>query len=76
MARGTAGALIEDAALAEAQALGMIRDCTVFSIDGKRIELDIDTLCLHGDSPQAVGFATRLRSALQSAGVRIGTAAR
>jgi len=43
----------------------------VTSIDGQRVPLHADTLCVHVDTPHAVDFVRLLRSELQSAGARI-----
>jgi UPF0271 protein len=59
--RGSAGAMIEDAGTAVAQALGMIEGGFVTSLSGKRVPVAPDTLCLHGDQPGAVQFAQALR---------------
>jgi len=69
--RGEAGALLEDADQACAQALGIVRDGAVTAVDGRRVPLHADTLCLHGDGPHAAEFARRLREALGAAGVQI-----
>ena len=69
--RREAGAVIEDVAEATAQALGMLRDGAVPTVDGGHVQLQVDTLCLHGDGAHAVLFAGTLRQALESAGVRI-----
>jgi UPF0271 protein len=69
--RGEADAMIEDIELAVAQALGIARDGTVQSVDGRTVSLRADTLCLHGDGPHAVQLARRLRDALDATGLRI-----
>lgn len=69
--RSQAGAVIDDAALAMAQALGIARDGLVQSADGAQIALRADTLCVHGDGPQAVALARQLRAALEAAGFAI-----
>ncbi|HEY8682222.1 MAG TPA: 5-oxoprolinase subunit PxpA, partial [Rhodanobacter sp.] len=69
--RREAGAVIEDAAQATAQALGIARDGMVRSMDGHDVRLQADTLCLHGDGAHAVQLAGRLRNALEAAGIRI-----
>lgn len=43
----------------------------VTSIDGHRVPLHADTLCVHVDTPHAVDFVRLLRAELESAGVRI-----
>jgi UPF0271 protein len=65
------GALLEDPAVAAERVLGMIRDRCVTAIDGTRVPLAVDTICLHGDTPGAVAFATRLRAALLAAGISV-----
>ncbi|MEO7014291.1 MAG: 5-oxoprolinase subunit PxpA [Dokdonella sp.] len=69
--RGTPGAVIDAVEDAVAQALGIVQSGHVDTIDGGRITLQCDTLCLHGDRPDAVEFAARLRAAFDAAGVDI-----
>jgi UPF0271 protein len=67
--RGEAGAMIEDPAESAAQVLAMVCEGKVSAIDGEPVMLRVDTVCLHGDGPQAVVFAHQLRRALSGAGV-------
>jgi UPF0271 protein len=69
--RREADAVIEDPAEATAQALGMAQQGEVIAVDGQRVQLQADTLCLHGDGAHAVHFARNLRTALEAAGLRI-----
>jgi UPF0271 protein len=62
--RGAPMALIADPAEAIAQVVGMVLHGTVRSIDGTNVAVRADTVCLHGDGPDAVGFAQALRTAL------------
>ena len=43
----------------------------VTSIDGHRVPLHADSLCVHVDTPHAIDFVRLLRAELTSAGVRI-----
>ena len=61
--RDRAGGMIEDPAKAVKQALAMIEDGIVTSLNGKRVPVAAETLCLHGDQPGAVPFAVALRKA-------------
>lgn len=70
--RSRPDALIHDPELAVAQVLRMLREGTVRATDGTDIPIVADTLCVHGDGPDAVAFAQRLRAGLQKAGVEIG----
>jgi 5-oxoprolinase (ATP-hydrolysing) subunit A len=69
--RGTEGAVIEDAEAAVAQALLIVCEAQVGTLDGERIALRADTLCLHGDRTDAVEFARRLREAFNNTGIDI-----
>ena len=70
-ARGLPGALLADADAAERQVLQLIRTGRVRTWDGGETLLRADTVCLHGDGADPVGFARRLRSALAAAGVQV-----
>jgi UPF0271 protein len=64
------GALLEAEAAAE-QALGIVRDGSVITADGTRLTVRADTICIHGDSPDAVGIARAVIAALGDGGIRI-----
>jgi 5-oxoprolinase (ATP-hydrolysing) subunit A len=53
------------------QVLRLIRTGRVRALDGTEIDIIADTVCLHGDGEDAVGFARVLRKALESEGVRL-----
>lgn len=65
------GAVLEDSGLVTSRALEMVRDRAVAAVDGTRVPLDVETICIHGDTPGAVEFARQLRAALASAGVEV-----
>ncbi len=65
-------ALLHDPQLAIAQSLSMIRDGFVTAVDGSRVQVEAETLCLHGDSPQALEFAKALRAAFAHEGITTG----
>ena len=69
--RSRAGAVIEDAADAAAQALMIATDGAVVAIDGSRVALRAESICCHGDTPGAVEIAASVRSALAASGVRV-----
>jgi UPF0271 protein len=70
-ARNLTGAVIEDEAAALAQALALVRDGTVMTLDGTPLAVRADTLCLHGDGAGAGTLARALRSGLEAAGVTV-----
>lgn len=64
-------AMITDADQAVAQVLGMLRDGQVIAVDGTRVPVRADTLCIHGDQPGAAAFARAIKEALIGEGVRV-----
>jgi UPF0271 protein len=72
--RGTNGALIEDEALAAAQAVRIARDRSVATRDGAPLSLRAETLCLHGDGRRALEVARAVRDSLFTAGVDVRAA--
>jgi len=69
--RSQSGAVIEDVDAAVAQAVHIVTMGKVDTRDGSTLELRADTICVHGDRPDAALFARRLSEALRSAGVQI-----
>jgi UPF0271 protein len=69
--RGEAGAVIHDPCMAVAQALQIACEGRVETVAGTSIPLPCRTLCVHGDSPQAVVLLKALRHALETAGFGI-----
>jgi len=74
--RTRAGAMIEDVDQAVAQVVRMVREGKVRSVDGKDVPVQADTLCIHGDQPNALVFARAIREALERAGIAVRTPAR
>lgn len=68
-------ALRHDAEEAAARVLRMLREHVVCAIDGSDIPVQADTVCLHGDTPEAVAFAVNLRAKLKAAGVSVAAPA-
>lgn len=69
--RALPGAVLPDFAAAEAQVLGLLARGEVLARSGEVVAVEAGTLCLHGDRPDAVDFARRLRTSLAAAGVEI-----
>ncbi len=67
-------ALIRDPLEAVRQSLQLLTSGTIKALDGTVLELQVDTLCLHGDSPQALEFCRQLHQALTQAGITIQAA--
>jgi 5-oxoprolinase (ATP-hydrolysing) subunit A len=71
--RSLAGALITDPSAAAAQALSFLQKGGVTTVEGLFIELAVDTLCIHGDTPGAAEIARAVREALGHANVKIAS---
>ena len=69
--RSRLGSIIHDVDAVVARAVGMAKDGTVDAIDGTRIRLQADTICVHSDTPGADDLAAKLRAALQAAGILV-----
>jgi UPF0271 protein len=67
--RGLPGALIVDPAEAAKQALLIVRDGGVKSVDGSMVQLSAQTICIHGDTPNAVLIAEGVRRTLEQSDV-------
>jgi 5-oxoprolinase (ATP-hydrolysing) subunit A len=50
---------------------GLVTEGTVESVTGRPIRVLARSLCLHGDTPGAVGLAMAARSALEKAGATL-----
>jgi UPF0271 protein len=69
--RGTDGATLPTTQAACAQVLQMVQTGSVTARTGERVGLIADSLCLHGDRPDAAAFAQALRATLDATGCRI-----
>lgn len=69
--RSRAGAVLEDASAVVDQARSIALEGVVRTIDGGAVRLDVETLCVHGDTPGAVVLARTLRASLEVGGVRV-----
>ena len=65
------GAVLHDESDVVAHVLRMATDGEVLAIDGSRIRVDAESICVHGDSPGAVAMAAAVREALETAGVPV-----
>jgi UPF0271 protein len=69
--RDVPGGVIDEVDAVLARATGMVLAQSVQSVDGVRVRLTVDTLCVHGDTPGAAELARRLRDTLSRAGVSV-----
>ncbi|MBQ7497381.1 MAG: LamB/YcsF family protein [Selenomonas sp.] len=71
--RSQPGALLEDEEEAVAQALAMAGEGQARTASGKLIPVKADTICVHGDGAKALAFAKRIRAALETSGIKVGS---
>ncbi|MFZ3582194.1 LamB/YcsF family protein [Loktanella sp. DJP18] len=62
------GAMIHDPATAATRILDMLRDGGITSTGGRFLRVPIDTVCVHGDGPEALAIAATLARSLTDAG--------
>ncbi|MCA8884815.1 MAG: LamB/YcsF family protein [Rhodobacteraceae bacterium] len=65
------GAVIHDPAIAAQRMVQMLRGDAIICDSGQRLPAQIDTICLHGDTPEAVSIALAVRAGLEAAGIRL-----
>ena len=65
------GAVLTDVEVIKERVVGMARDHRIIATNGAELEVQPDTLCLHGDTPGAVEMAAAIHSALVSVGVTL-----
>ncbi len=66
-------AMIHDTAQAVEHVKRMIAEQALFSLSGKRIPCQVDSICVHGDEPTAVATARGVREGLEASQIRILT---
>ena len=49
----------------------MMQEGAIIAESGKRIPLQIDSVCVHGDTPGAVSIASTVRRTLETAGFAV-----
>ena len=69
--RKLTGAVHTDPAVAAAQAVSIARDHSVRTSTGETIGIEVDSLCIHGDTPGAPAISRAVREALARAGVEV-----
>ena len=66
------GAVLHKEADVVAHVLRLATDGEVVAVDGSRIAITVESICVHGDTPGAVSLAAAVRRALDAAGVTVG----
>jgi UPF0271 protein len=69
--RDQAGSLLPGPAETAAQAVSIARDARVATVDGGWIDVRADTICVHGDTPDAAARARAVREALAAEAIEV-----
>jgi UPF0271 protein len=73
--RSEEGSVIVDPAEAARRAVSLATEGCVHASDGTRLVVECDTLCIHGDTPDAATIAAAVRRALAAAEVTLASCA-
>jgi len=69
--RKHANAMIRDPEQAVEHVLRMVREQALFSVSGKKIDAQINSICVHGDEPSALAVAQAVRVGLEKAQLKV-----
>jgi len=69
--RSIVGSVISEAELIDKRVIKMVEQQKVETVDGKTIDLQIDTICLHGDNKNVVNVIKAIRNILTEKNVKI-----
>ena len=65
------GAMIEDEETAVSRVVRMASEGRVTAIDGTEIPIQAQSVCVHGDGPQALAFVQKIRRRMASSGIEV-----
>ena len=71
VSRAEPGSVLTDPTVVAEQALRLVTDGSVAAYDGSIIEMRADSICVHGDTPDAIALARAVRNALEEAGLSV-----
>ena len=69
--RSEKNAVLSDPETISSRVLSAVKDGTVVTATGNLLSVSFDSVCLHGDNPEAVRLAAVIHNALQSSGIMI-----
>jgi len=69
--RSNAGAVLHDPAQIAERVLSMVKTGSVIAVDGSVVAIEVESVCVHGDSPGAVQIAGAVRDRLLSEGIEL-----
>jgi UPF0271 protein len=69
--RANPGAVLDAPNVVADRALAMVEAGAIITVSGKLIPVGIDSICVHGDSANAVAMARAVRARLEAAGIAL-----
>lgn len=69
--RGETGAVLREPQLVAERMVRLATTGTVEAVDGTAVPVPAESVCVHGDSPNAVAMARAVRAGLEAAGVAV-----
>ena len=69
--RSLPGAFVKDPDEAIARVIKMVKTKKVTAVNGEEIDINADSICVHGDNPKAIEFVARIRQALIDNGIEV-----
>lgn len=73
VSRSKDGAIITESKVAVARVVRMVKEGKIESIDGKDINIQADSICVHGDGKKALTFVKEIIEGLNKEGISIET---
>lgn len=71
VARSLPGSMIHDKKIAISRVIRMVTEGKVTAINGEDIDIKADSICVHGDNPEAIEFVRLIKEELLKSGVEI-----
>lgn len=71
VARSKEGSVIHDANIAISRVIRMIKEGKVKAITGEDVNINAQSICVHGDNPEAVEFVKKIKARLQEEGIEV-----
>ena len=71
VSRKLPGAVLHDDAAVAERVIRMATHGSVLAVDGSEIRLAADTVCVHGDNPEALALVKKIRSSLLDSNIQV-----
>ena len=65
------GAFVKDPDEAIARVIKMVKTKKVTAVNGEEININADSICVHGDNPKAIEFVEKIRKSLIENGIKV-----